>query len=126
MLINDIILWIVSSWIIPLGLFVVYFVTDPVKGRRWRRKLIDIRSLTTVSKILLAQKLALLLIVAIIVVYRFTGGFPGWEWMVLSLYVVLVSLGWAMFFALRSIQRSGERRVRSGEDRADVDSELTD
>lgn len=125
--INDLIVAILLSWIVPLGLFVFYFATDPVRGSKWRRKLFDLRSLTSVSKFLLAQKFALILVVTFIGIVRFTGGFPGKEIVAVVLYVVLVVLAWGLFIDLRRVQlRDGERAIRNGADPEDQPSQLKD
>lgn len=123
MLINDIILAVLLTWAAPLMLFTVYFVTDPVPGTRWRRRLIDLRTLKPVSKILLTQKVALTLVVVFIGVVRFTGGFPGREWVAFGLYTLLVAIAWAAFIDLRLLQVPQERRIRSkGSSPDDIDN----
>lgn len=109
---DDVILVVLLTWILPLQLFTFYFVTDPVPHTRWRRRLINLRDLRPVSKILLAQKQALTLVVLFIGVVRFTGGFPGREWVAFALYVSLVAVAWAAFIDLRLLQIPEERKTR--------------
>ena len=116
-MINDAILFVLWAWTAPLLLFIGYFVTDPVPGTRWRRRFIDVRSLQPVSKILLAQKTALVAVVVFITVVRFTGGFPGREWVAFGLYSLLVVVAWAAFIDLRMLQLPQERRLRGRPER---------
>lgn len=116
MRIDDVILAVLLTWTVPLVLFTYYFVTDPVPGKQWRRRVIDIRTLKPVSKILLAQKVALTLVVVFIGVVRFTGGFPGREWVAFALYALLVVIAWAAFIDLRLLQLPRERELREPAD----------
>lgn len=125
MTIDDIILLVLLSWAVPLALFTFYFVTDPVRGTRFRRRFIDLRTLTTVSKILLAQKVAFLSVVVFIGIVRFTGGFPGREFVALVLYSLLVILAWLVFADLRAMQLPGERKVRADDDLVDIEQNTT-
>lgn len=112
MVVDDLILAVLMTWVVPLQLFTWYFVTDAVPGRRWRRRLIDIRELKPVSKILLIQKQVLTLVVVFVGVVRFTGGFPGREWFALALYIAAVAVAWAAFIDLRILQIPREREIR--------------
>lgn len=113
MLVDDVILYVLLTWLAPLVLFVAYFITDPVAGTRFRRRFIDLRTLTSISKILLAQKAALILVITFIGIVRFTGGFPGREWVALGLYTLLVVLAWLVFIDLRHLQLPREHRTRN-------------
>lgn len=116
-MINDVILWTLWAWSLPLLLFIFYFTTDPVPRTRWRRRVIDLRSLQPVSKILLAQKFALVAVVVFISVVRFTGGFPGREWVAFALYLLLAVIALAAFIDLRLLQLPQERRMRDTPER---------
>jgi len=115
--INDVILVVLWVWVVPLVLFIFYFVTDPVPGSRWRRRKIKIRSLQPVSKILLAQKVTLVLVVGFITLVRFTGGGPWRDWMAFGLYVALAGIALAAFIDLRQLQLPQERRLRQTPER---------
>lgn len=112
MLIDDIILIVLALWAVPLGLFVFYFVTDPVPGTRFRRRVIDLRSLERVSLILIIQKLSLIAVIVFIFAVRFTGGFAGREWVAFGLYGLLVLVASAAFFDMRREQLPRERLMR--------------
>lgn len=116
-MINDAILLVLWVWVVPLVLFIFYFVTDPVPGSRWRRRKIQIRSLQPVSKILLAQKVTLVAVVGFITLVRFTGGGPWRDWMALGLYVALAGIAFAAFVDLRQLQLPQERRLRGTPER---------
>lgn len=112
MQVDDLILSVLLTWVVPLQLFTWYFITTPVEGARWRRRFVSIRGLKPVSKILLAQKQVLTLFVVFVAFVRFTGGFPGREWFALALYVAAVAVAWAAFIDLRILQVPGEREIR--------------
>jgi hypothetical protein len=114
--INDLIVAILLSWVLPLGLFVYYFVTDPVRGAKRRRTAFDLRSLNPVSKLLLAQKLDIILVILFIACVRFFGRSAVTDWIALALYVSLVVLAWCLFAVLRRMQVDRERRIRRGAD----------
>ncbi|PVE94983.1 hypothetical protein [Microbacterium sp. TPD7012] len=113
MSIDDLILIVLLSWIIPLIRFVFYQVTTPVPGARWLRKLVRIRSLTPITRMLLAQKVGLIFTVGFIGLVRFTGGFPGREWVAFALYLTLVVLAWVVHIYQRHLQLPGERAIRN-------------
>lgn len=117
MTIEYLILLILFAWIIPLLSFVFFFVTDPVPGTHHKRRLIDLRTLKPVSKILLGQKLSLSAVVIFIGIVRFTGGFPGREWVAAALYACLVGFAIAALVDLRMLQLPQERRIRDLPDR---------
>lgn len=112
MLVDDVILLVLFSWVIPLMLAVFYHLTEPVPGRRWLRRPVKISSLAPVSRILVAQKIAFILVISFIAVVRFTGGFPGREWVALGLYILLVVVAWLMFAYQRHVQKPFERETR--------------
>lgn len=116
-MITDAILGVLWVWCLFLLAFVVYFVTDPVPGTRWRRRLIDVRSLQPVSQILLAQKVAFIAVVLFITVVRFTGGGEWREWVAFGLYTVLALIALAAFIDLRLLQLPQERRLRGRPER---------
>lgn len=113
---NDVILLLLVSWVIPLGLFVFYAVTTPVPGTAWRRRLMPRRTIRPVTWILVSQKITLILIVAFIALVRAIGDFPGRDWVALSLYTLLPALAWVVFRYLRRLQSDHERALRRGED----------
>jgi hypothetical protein len=112
MLVDDVILLVLLSWVIPLGLFVGYQTTTPVPGSRWRRRFVHPRNLLPITRILVSQKLALMLVVVFIATVRFVGDFPGREWVALGLYTLLVALAWVVFIYQRRLQLPQERKVR--------------
>lgn len=112
MTIDDLILFVLLSWVIPLTGFVFYQLTEPVHGAAWLRKPIKLRSLTPITRMLLAQKFGFILTVVFIGVVRFTGGFPGREWVAFGLYTLLVALAWTVFIYLRHLQKPREREMR--------------
>lgn len=111
---NDLILLVLMSWVLPLALFVYYATTTPISGARWRRRLMPLKSLRPVTVILVAQKIALILVVTFIGLVRFTGGFPGRDWVAFGLYSLLVVLAWTVFIYLRRVQSPHEHTARSG------------
>jgi hypothetical protein len=113
MLVDDWILFVLFSWVIPLALAVFYHLTTPVPGRRVARALVHVRDLQPVSRILVTQKVTLILVVSFIAVVRFTGGFPGREWVAFGLYLLLVAVAWWMFVYQRLIQLPFERDTRN-------------
>lgn len=115
--IDDVILFVLFTWVLPLSAFVVYFTTDAVPGKKWRRRMIRLRDLKPVSVILLVQKLAFISVVLFIGIVRFTGGFPGREWVAFALYTLLVLVAWAAFIDLRILQLPRERRIRNGKEK---------
>lgn len=112
MSIDDVILVILALWVSPMILFIFYFLTDPVPGKRFWRRLIDLRTLKPISLILVTQKASLILVVGFIFLVRFTGGFPGREWVAAALYGLLVLVAWWAHIDLRRLQRPQERRTR--------------
>ena len=112
MLIDDIILVVLFSWVVPLGLFVFYQVTTAVPFSRWRRRLLRVKEMQPITRILVAQKTALILVVAFIAAVRFLGDFPGREWVAFGLYTLLVALAWVVFIYQRRVQLPQERRIR--------------
>lgn len=113
MLIDDVILFILFSWVIPLGLFVFYQVTTARVGTPFRRRLLRWREIMPVTRMLVAQKAALILVVCFIGLVRFVGNFPGREWVAFGLYTLLVVLAWAVFIYQRHVQLPQERRIRN-------------
>lgn len=112
MSIDDLILLILLTWPLPLARFIFYSITEPVPGRRWRRRLVKFRSLQAITRILLAQKTALILVVAFIFVARWLGDFPGREWVAFVLYSLLVGLAWWASVYQRRVQKPFEDRIR--------------
>lgn len=113
MLIDDVILFVLFSWTIPLGLFVYYQVTTAKAGSRVARRRLKWREIAPVMRILVAQKVALILVVGFIAFVRFAGNFPGREWVAFGLYTVLVGLAWVVLFYQRRVQLPQERRIRN-------------
>lgn len=115
MLIDDVILFVLFSWVIPLGLFVYYQVTTANCGSKWARRRLKWHEIAPVMRILVAQKAALILVVGFIAIVRFLGDFPGREWVAFGLYTLLVGLAWAVLIYQRHVQLPQERRIRSKE-----------
>lgn len=111
-MINDVILLVLISWIIPLSRFVFYSVTVPVPDTRWRRRLVKLSALEPITRILVAQKTGFILVVAFIFAVRFLGTFPGREWVAFGLYLLLVILAWVASIWQRRIQKPLEREIR--------------
>lgn len=112
MLIDDVILFILFSWVIPLGLFVYYQLTTAKHGAKRARRRLRWREIAPVMRILVAQKAALILVVAFIALVRFIGDFPGREWVAFGLYTTLVGLAWVVLIYQRRVQLPQERRIR--------------
>jgi hypothetical protein len=112
MLVDDVILFVLFSLVIPLALAVFYHLTKPVPGRGVLRQPVRVSDLAPVSRILVAQKISLILIVSFIAIVRYTGGFPGREWVAFGLYLLLVAVAWTMFAYQRHIQLPFEREAR--------------
>lgn len=113
MSIDDVILLVLLSWLVPLLLHEFYALSTPIAGARWRRKRVKFRSLTPITRMLLAQKAGLILVVAFIGLVRFFGDFPGREWVALGLYSALVGMAWVIFRYMRKLQKPGERAIRN-------------
>lgn len=113
MLIDDVILFVLFSWVIPLGLFVYYQVTTARVGSRHARRRLRWREIAPVMRILVAQKAALILVVGFIALVRFIGDFPGREWVAFGLYTLLVGLAWVVLIYQRRVQLPQERRIRN-------------
>ncbi|MFJ2506335.1 hypothetical protein [Microbacterium sp. NPDC087592] len=113
MLIDDVILFVLFSWVIPLSLFVYFQVTTAKHGTKHARRRLKWREIAPVMRILVAQKLALILVVAFIALVRFIGDFPGREWVAFGLYTLLVGLAWVVLIYQRRVQRPQERRIRN-------------
>lgn len=113
MLVDDLILFILPIWVVPLLAFVFYAVTAPLPGRRFARRWMGFRQLRPVMRIIVAQKIGLALVVSFIFAVRFTGSFPGREWVALGLYTILVALAWVITIYLRRLQLPAERTVRN-------------
>lgn len=113
MLIDDVILFVLFSWVVPLGLFVYYQVTTARAGSRRARRRLRWREIAPVMRILVAQKLALILVVGFIALVRFVGDFPGREWVAFGLYTLLVGLAWVVLVYQRRVQLPQERRIRN-------------
>lgn len=111
-MLRDVIVFVLLAWVVPLVLFVFYQVTTPVSGARWRRRLVPFRQVRPVTWILIAQKVALILVVGFIGVVRFFGGFPAQDWVAFGLYALLVLLAWTVFAYLRHLQLPRERETR--------------
>ena len=112
MLVDDLILLVLLSWIIPLARFVFYSLTEPVIGARWLRRVVSLRSLQPITRILVAQKVALILVVAFIFTVCWLGDFPGREWVAFGLYLSLVVLAWTASIYQRRTQKPFERQIR--------------
>jgi hypothetical protein len=113
MLVDDWTLVVLFTWVIPLSLAVFYHLTSPVPGRGWLRRVVRFRDLAPISRILAAQKVTLILVVSFIAIVRYTGGFPGREWVAFGLYLLLVIVAWTMFWYQRRIQLPPERDIRA-------------
>lgn len=113
MLIDDLILLVLLSWLAPLILHIFYTLSRPVAGTRWQRTRVRFRALTPITRMLLAQKFGLILVVGFIGAVRFLGDFPGREWVALGLYSGLVALAWVIFTYMRRLQKPGERKIRN-------------
>lgn len=112
MSIDDLILLVLLSWMLPLLLHEFYALTTPVPGTQWLRKRVRFRDLTPITRMLLLQKAGLILVVGFIGLVRFTGGFPGREWVAFGLYTALVGVAWVIFIYMRRLQLPGERQAR--------------
>lgn len=113
MTIDDVILLVLLSWMPPLLLHLFYALSTPCDGARWLRRRVRFRDLTPITRMLLAQKAGLILVVAFIGLVRFFGDFPGREWIALGLYSGLVGMAWVIFTYMRRLQLPGERETRS-------------
>lgn len=113
MSIDDLILVVLLSWLVPLLLHEFYALSKPIPGARWLRKRVRFRDLTPITRMLLAQKAGLILVVAFIGMVRFLGDFPGREWVALGLYSALVAMAWVIFRYMRKLQKPGERAIRN-------------
>lgn len=114
MTIEDLTLIVLAVWLVPLILFAFFFSTDPVRGTRHARRPFDVRTLEPISKIVLAQKFALIAVIVFIFITRLIGDFPGREWVALILYGALNYLAWAAFVDLRRLQRPQDDFMRAG------------
>lgn len=113
MLIDDVILFILFSWVIPLSLFVFYQLTTAKQGTKHARRRLKWKEIAPVMRILAAQKVALILVVGFIAWVRFAGDFPGREWVAFGLYTILVVLAWVVLIYQRRVQLPQERRIRN-------------
>lgn len=113
MTVDDVILLVLLSWLIPLLLHEFYSLSAPVEGTRWLRKPVKFSDLTPITRMLLLQKAGLILVVTFIGVVRLIGNFPGREWVALGLYTALVGVAWVIFTYMRRLQKPGEREIRS-------------
>lgn len=112
MSIDDLILLVLLSWLPPLLLHEFYALTTAVPGARWLRKRVRFRDLTPITRMLLAQKAGLILVVSFIGLVRFFGDFAGREWIALGLYSGLVGMAWVIFTYMRHLQIPHERDIR--------------
>ena len=113
MLIDDVILFVLFSWVIPLSLFVYFQVTTARVGSKRGRRRLRFREIAPVMRILVAQKVALILVVGFIAWVRFAGDFYGREWVAFGLYTLLVVLAWIVLIYQRRVQLPQERRIRN-------------
>lgn len=113
MVVDDWILLVLMSLVVPLVLAIFHHLTEPVPATRHRRRLVSLKGLAPISRILVAQKTVMVLIVSFIGIVRFTGGFPGREWVALGLYLLFVVVAWIMFWYQRRIQLPFERVTRN-------------
>lgn len=113
MLVDDVILVVLLAWVVPLAAFIFYTLTEPVPGSRFWRRWGGVRHLRPVMRIILAQKVSLILVVSFIFTVRLVGNFPGREWVAFGLYSLLVVLACVITAYLRVLQRPDEQRIRN-------------
>lgn len=96
------------SALLPLGLFVFYYATKRVPGKRVRRYSRLWRQ-TDIGKTLMYQKLAWIVFLLFVAVSLFWEDFPAREYVRGIIYVALVSLFWRVFYVLRRLQKDPGR-----------------
>ena len=95
------------SAIIPIALFIYFYGTKPVKGRKYLRRFSNLWQTTRIGQTLMYHMMAwlgYLVFIASSLIFR------DWVWgrdeVRFIVYAALVILFWEFFFALRRLQKS--------------------
>lgn len=104
---------------LPLGLFIFYYTTESVPGRKLRRFSRTWLS-TPFGPVWLSQKIALLSIILSILFYFLFGDYALRRPLTDLLYTILIGMFWAHFILLRKVQKgNGPARDHHPEGPAD-------
>lgn len=99
--------YIALSAIIPISLFIYFYGTVPVPGKRFRRKWTTRRwASTSIGRTLMAQKIAWGGYLLFVAASLFFGEFLFREELRFLIYTALVTLFWVVFAILRKLQKS--------------------
>lgn len=102
---NDVANLIAVTALIPLGLFIYYYGTEPIEGRRFLRKPSNRWKSTLIGKVLMAQKILWFAFLLFVLTSIFMPGYPGQDLVRVLAYGGLVVQFWVVFFTLRHIQK---------------------
>jgi hypothetical protein len=97
---------VLLSALVPIGLFIFYYGSEPVPGSRWRRRYSKRWKSTSIGRVLMTQKIVWFLFLIFVAVQAFFPEYAGREIVRLILFIGLVSQFWLVFGTLRQIQRN--------------------
>jgi len=101
---NEVANIIAVTALIPIGLFIFFYGTEPVVGKRFRKYSKRWKS-TTIGKVLMAQKIMWFLFLSFVLVGIFTEPYDAEGIVRILAYGGLVAQFWVVFFTLRHIQK---------------------
>lgn len=94
---------------LPLALFMFFYVTEPVPGRRFRRRYSKVWLSTPLGPVWLAQKGALLSIILSVLAFFIFGDYALRRPLTDLLYTILIALFWTHFLLLLQVQRKNRK-----------------
>lgn len=98
---------------LPLFLFAVFYITEPVKGGPWwNRRFSKDWLATPFGPVWLSQKLAFLALILSIGSFFLFGDYSFRRGLTDLLYTILIGLFWAHFLLLRRVQKQNNPNER--------------
>ena len=106
-MLDNIILVVLITGMVPLALAIFYYVTKP--STHWFRVPSALWTQSAVGIQTVAQKTILLLVLGFIWISRIEPDLPGRQIIAFVLYTMIVGAFWSFFLIQRSIQKPYER-----------------
>jgi hypothetical protein len=116
-LLDGIATWLGILGLIPVSLFVYYYATEPIPGRRFLRRYSKGWRTFLASKLLMYMMLTWIAFIIFVAFRYFLPAQYPFEYLRIGVYIALTAIFWGMFYALRKVQKVGQAAVeaRDGE-----------
>lgn len=99
--------------IMPVALFIYYYGSQAIPGKKWKRRYSNAWKATSIGRTLMYQKIAWFFFLLFAILNLFFQAYAGKSEIRIVIYTALFILFWRMFYNLRILQIHGADRIEA-------------